>query len=523
MSEWYNAGMTPRTPAMSSTRQIARAATLVMALFVFSRMAGLAREMIIGARFGTGAEYDAYLAAFRLPDLLFQLMAGGALGSAFIPVFTGCLARRDLRGAWRLYSAVTNCVVIIMTVAAVLAAIAAPLLVRYVLAPGFTPEQQALTAQLMRWMLVSTVIFGVSGIIMAVLNSLQHFLLPALAPVLYNLAIIAGAWFLGPTIGVYGLVLGVVVGAALHLDAQLFGLWWHGAGYSPVLGLNDTHVREVGRLMAPRILGLAVVQLNFWVNTILASSLPSGSLSALNYAWLLMLLPQGIVAQGMATAAFPTFAALEAGGRYAELRRTLSTTLRAVLFLTIPAAAGLFVWRVPLVRMLFQRGVFTEQSTQWTAYALAFYAFGLLGHSLLEITSRAFYALHDTRTPVGVGVASMALNVVLSLALRPALGFAGLALGNTIATTLEMVVLLWLLTRRLGGLEWVQLSATALRSLLATVVMAVALQWVATRWTSAPALVVGASGLLLGALIYLIGAAILRMPELGMVRRMASR
>jgi putative peptidoglycan lipid II flippase len=175
----------------SSTRQIVRAATLVMALFLLSRIAGLAREMIIGARFGTSAELDAYLAAFRVPDLLFQLVAGGALGSAFIPVFTGCLTRRDLTGAWRVFSAVTNLVLIILTGFAVLAALAAPWLVSTILAPGFSPEQQALTVSLMRWMLISTIVFGVSGIVMGVLNSFQHFLLPALAPLIYNLSIIA--------------------------------------------------------------------------------------------------------------------------------------------------------------------------------------------------------------------------------------------------------------------------------------------------------------------------------------------
>ncbi len=209
-----------------------------------------------------------------------------------------------------------------------LLALAAPWLVHTVLAPGFSAAQQALTAELVRWMLVSTVIFGVSGIVMGVLNSFQHFLLPALAPILYNLSIIAGAWFLAPTFGVFGLVLGVVVGAALHLDVQLFGLWWYGARYTPTLGLEDPKVREVARLMGPRVLGLAAVQVNFWVNTLLASSLSTGSLAALNYAWLLMLLPQGIVAQGVATAAFPTFASLEAQGRRQELRRTVTTTLR---------------------------------------------------------------------------------------------------------------------------------------------------------------------------------------------------
>jgi putative peptidoglycan lipid II flippase len=509
--------------ATTSTRQIARAATLVIGLFFLSRVAGLAREMIIGARFGTSAQLDAYLAAFRVPDLLFQLVAGGALGSAFIPVFTGALTRRDLTGAWRLFSAVTNLVMIVMTVLAGLAALLAPWLVRTILAPGFTPAQQALTAELMRWMLISTVIFGVSGIVMGVLNSFQHFLLPALAPLLYNLSIIAGAWFLAPTLGVYGLVLGVIAGAALHLDVQLFGLWRYNARYFGTLGLDNPRVREVGRLMAPRILGLAVVQVNFWVNTLLASSLPAGSLSALNYAWLLMLLPQGIVAQGVATAAFPTFAALEARGQHHELRRTISTTLRGVLFLAIPAAAGLFVWRVPLIRMLLERGQFTEQSTALTAAALAFYAFGLVGHSALEILARAFYALHDTRTPVTIGVLAMGLNVALSLWLRVPLAHAGLALANTIATTLEMLLLAGLLSRRLGGLEWPQLLATLGKASLAAVLMAVPLAWAAERWSGGHALLFGAAGLVVGGLIYLAVAALLRMPELGSVRRIVKR
>ncbi|MCX6029585.1 MAG: murein biosynthesis integral membrane protein MurJ [Chloroflexi bacterium] len=513
---------TTATP-VSSTRQVARAATVVMALFLFSRVAGLAREMIIGARFGTGADLDAYLAAFRVPDLLFQLIAGGALGSAFIPVFTGSLARRDLRGAWRLFSAVSNLVLIVMTTVAVVAALIAPWLVRTVLAPGFSPDQQALTVSLMRWMLVSTIIFGVSGIVMGVLNSFQHFLLPALAPVLYNLSIIAGAWFLAPQFGVFGLVIGVVVGAGLHLDVQMFGLWRYSARYYPTLGLDDSKVREVGRLMAPRVLGLAAVQLNFWINTLLASALPAGSLSALNYAWLLMLLPQGIVAQAVATAAFPTFASLEAQGKITELRRVLSTTLRAILFLTIPAAAGLFAWRVPLVRLLLERGEFTARSTELTAYALAFYAFGLIGHSVIEIVARAFYALHDTRTPVAISLGGMALNAGLSLLLRGPLGHAGLALANTAATLLETALLVWLLSRRLGGLSWVELGTTTLRAGLAAAVMAVPLGWLAPRLGHGPAIPIGVAGLILGALLYGGAAFLLRMPELRMVRQMTGR
>jgi putative peptidoglycan lipid II flippase len=504
----------------SSARQIARAASLVIVLFFFSRLTGLAREMIISARFGTSAEYDAYLAAFRVPDMIFYLVAGGALGSAFIPVFTGCLTRRQLTGAWRLFSAVTNLVLTVMTAAAAVAAVLAPWLVRTLLAPGFAPWQQALTADLMRWMLISTVIFGISGIIMGVLNSFQHFLLPALAPILYNLSIICAALFMAPKYGVYGLAIGVIVGAGLHLDIQLFGLWRYKARYYRTLGPRNPNVREVGRLMAPRVLGLAVVQVNFWINTLLASTLVPGSLSALNYAWLLMLLPQGIIAQGVATAAFPTFAALEARGQRSELRRVFGSTLRGVLFLAIPAAVGLLVWRVPLVRLLLERGEFNSRSTTLTAAALAFYAIGLIGHSAIEILARAYYALHDTRTPVIVGIATMALNVGLSLWLRVPLALSGLALANTIATTLEMVLLALLLSQRLGGLEWPQLTATVLKSGAATLLMAIPLWWAANHWSNAPVLVLAPAGLVLGGLIYLGAAALLRMPEVQTVRRL---
>jgi putative peptidoglycan lipid II flippase len=324
-------------------------------------------------------------------------------------------------------------------------------------------------------------------------------------------------------LGVYGLVIGVVVGAALHLDAQLLGIWWFGARWQPILGLSDRHVHEVGRLMVPRMLGLAAVQVNFWINTILASSLAPGSLSALNYGWLLMLLPQGIIAQGVATAAFPTFASLEARGRFDDFKYTLTTTLRGVLFLTIPATVGLFIWRVPLIRMLLERGQFDTHSTQLTAYALAFYSLGLVAHSMVEILARAFYALHDTRTPVIVSVSAMGLNALLSLLLVGALSFGGLALANTVATSLEMVALFLLLTWRLHGLDWLAISSTIVRSAVAALVMGLALVWVFGQWGGGSIWVVGAGGLILGCLVYLACAALLRMPELRALRLIGAR
>jgi putative peptidoglycan lipid II flippase len=501
----------------SAKAQIARAAGLVMALFVVSRALGLFREIAISHQFGTGGELDAYLAAFRLPDILFQIVAGGALASAFIPTFAGYLAREDQAGAWRLASGIINLVFILTAGFSLLAAVFAPWLAETVIVPGFAPERQALTARLMRMMLITPAVFGVSGVVMGILNARQHFLLPALAPILYNLGIIAGALVLAPSMGVAGLALGVIAGALGHLFVQMPGLVRHGMQYSPMLGLRDPGVHEVGRLMLPRVAGLAAVQVNFLVNTILASGLAAGSLAALNYAWLLMLLPQGIFAQSIATAAFPTFSAQAARQQRSEMRSTLSATLRAVLYLTIPAAAGLLVLRRPLIEIIFQRGAFTAGSTEMVAWALAFYVLGLPAHALVEIVVRAFYAMHDTKTPVVVGVAAMALNVFLSLAFIAAfesgglMPHGGLAFSNSIATTIEMAVLLFLIRRRLNGLEGRQMGRSLARiSVSAAALAAVAggLAWslsARSAWLVA-ALAVGSGGLVYVALSLVLGS-----------------
>lgn len=514
------------TPA--GTR-IARAATQVMALFILSRALGLVREMVIGAVFGTCAEYDAYLAAARIPDLLFSLMAGGALASAFIPTLAGYFARDDREGGWRLASSVVNLVGVALTLTAGLAGVAAPALVAAALAPGFPPEQQALTVSLMRVMLVAPVLFGVSGVVMGILNTRQHFVLPALAPSLLNLSLIAAAALLASRMGARALALGYVVGAALHLAVQVPGLPKVGARYHPVLILRDPGVREVLRLMAPRVLGLAAVHLNFLVNTNIASRLGEGAVSALNYAWLLMLLPQGVFAQAVATAAFPTFAEQAARGERDAMRSTLATTLRMVFFVTLPAAVGLGVLRRPLVALLFERGAFQASSTDAVAWALAFYALGLLGHAGVEIVVRAFYALHDTWTPVWVGGLAMLLNVVLSLTLPgvfawmglPAYG--GLALANSVATLIEMGGLMVRLRSRLGGLEGRVLGAAAARSGLAAGAMGFALVlW--QRWlagTSEAGVVAG--GILLGTGSYLLAAALMGMQELQAARTLLAR
>ncbi len=499
-------------------RRVARAAMLVMALYLLSRVTGLLREVVIAAQFGAGAELDAYLAAFRIPDLLFQLIAGGALGSAFIPVFSVAWTRGDRRGAWLLFSRVLNLLTVALVIAAVLAAIFAPWLVDRVIAPGFTPEQQAQTAVLMRIMLMSTVVFGVSGLVMGALNAVQHFLWPAFAPTLYNLAIMGGALLLAPSMGVYGLAVGVVVGAWGHLLVQLPPLRRHGGRYTASWSMRDPGVREVLWLMAPRVLGLLFVQMHFLVNTILASGLDAGSLSALNYAWLIMLLPLGVFAQSLATAAFPTFAAQVAADDRPGMRRTFGQALRTVLFVELPAAVGLFVFGGALVSLLFERGAFTDETTLWVVYALRFYAIGLAGHAALEIVVRAFYALHDTWTPVFAGMATMVLAIVLSVWWVDVWGFGGLALASSIAVLAETGILLILLRPRLGGIDGGALTVSLGRTLVAAASMGVVLWVIEGRLPTLAAmypewlLVVLSIGI--GALVYAAVAWLLRSPEL---------
>ncbi len=510
----------------SHLRRIAGAATLVMALFVVSRVLGLLREVVIARQFGTSAGMDAYLAAFRLPDFLFYMVAGGALGSAFIPTFTGFLTQKDMPGAWRLASAVINWVLLVLLLLGGMAAIFAPWLVQTFYAE-FSAEQQLLTTELMRWMLISTVIFGVSGVLMGILNAQQHFFLPALAPVVYNTAIIGGAWFLGPTWGVRGLTAGVVLGAAGHLLVQVPGLIFgpQRMRYRPVLAVKDAALHEVGQLMAPRVLGLAAVQINFVVTTILASSLATGSLTALNYGWIIMLLPQGIIAQSVATALFPTLAVLVAENKRAEMRHIFLTTLRNLLFLTLPAAAGLVVLRRPIVRLLLERGAFDADSTQATSLALGFFALGLVGHAVVEITARAFYALKNTGTPVGVSILTMVLNVIMSVLLMNWFGqlgwlsHGGLALANSIAVMVEMLILLILLRPLMGGLNTPGLTRSLLKMSVATVGMVAVLLAFNGLLPATNPWPAGLGGIALGGLVYVGIALALGLEELKVIQR----
>lgn len=483
-----------------------------MAAFVVSNLFGLARSVLVAHTFGTGLELEAFTPANRVSEVLFTLVAGGALASAFIPTFTGLLAKEDRKGAWNLASAVANWILILAAAASLIAALFAEPITRYLLVPGFAddPVKLGLTVDLLRLMLPTVVIFGISGLVMGILNAHQKFLVPALTPVMYSLGQIFGVLVLAPTMGIYGLAWGVLIGAVLHLGLQIPALLQLKGTYSPMLGLSLEPVREVGRLIGPRLFGVAIVQLNFWVNIVLASRsiMLDGSINAVSYAFTLMLMPQAAIAQSIAIAAMPTLSAQFARGQLGELRSSLAAALRGVLLLSIPASAGLIILRKPIVALLYQRGEFTSYSTELVAWALLWFAAGLVAHAVVEILARAFYSLHDTKTPVIVGGAAMTLNILLSIGLSflfSQVGWmphGGLALANTLATALEMVGLLVLMRRRLQGLQGKSVWKSAFQGGAATVVMGLAL-WAWLGYASdKPSWLIVLVGFAVGVIVY---------------------
>jgi len=511
----------------TANRQIARAAGTVMFAFVISNVVGLVRQVLVSNAFGTNQSLDAFYAAATFPDLLFSLLAGGALASAFVPTFTGFLAKENRDEAWRLASSVINLVIVILSLVSGLSALFAPVFVRHIiffLKPEFDPALQSMTINLLRIILIAPTIFGVSGLLMSILNTHQKFWLPALAPVFNWVGWIIGIIFLVPSMGIYGLAWGYVIGAILHLVVQLPGLLkLDGRRYIPTLGLNNPAIREVARLMAPRLLGVAAVQVNFVINTIIATAQSTGSLAAIKVAFMVMTMPLFIIAQSIATAALPTFSAQVAIGELSEMRSSLAATLRGVIFLSLPATVGLILLREPIIAALFQRGEFGAVSTQMVSWALLWYTAGLVGHSFVEILSRAYYALHDTKTPVIIGTIAMGLNVILSFGFAWIFGqlgwqpHGGLALANSFATALEATVLFFLMRRRLNGIEGNSISDGAWRAGLASLGMAIGLLfWIqlsggTNRW------IVALGGVAIGGVVYGIGIAILKVPEVNLL------
>ena len=499
---------------------VARSSLLIALFFGLDKAMGLFRQVVIARQFGVGAELDAFNAANNLPDLLFALISGGALSIAFIPVLSQALSKDGREALWALFSRVANLAFVITGGIAIIFAIFADRMVRAELgvAPGFTPELQSLVAQLMRLNLIATLMFSLSGLVSAGLQSNQHFLLPAMAPVLYDVGQIFGAVVLAPEVGyqiagitlpafglgVHGLVYGVIIGAAMHLTVQIPGLIRYGFKWLPSLGLRHPDVRKVARLMLPRLVNIGAFQLVFVVQDNLASRLEEGSITALTYGWQVMQVPETVIGTALGIAILPTLAEHFAKGDDEGFEKRVSRAARAMLALTLPAAFLLMVTVRPLVQAAF---AFDARGTDLVVWAARAYLIGLVGHTLLEIAGRAFYARQDARTPLIASVISAAVFTVSGVLLFRPLGASGIGLSNSLAFTIEAAFLLIILARAFPKV--LRQGRPALRIALGTA-LATALALAAVTWLPLSPLLGSLAALALG------GAAIVPfiLPEL---------
>ena len=446
-----------------------------------SRILGVVREQVLAALFGAGNAMDAYNVAFRIPNLVRDLFAEGAMSSAFVPTFTRHLTREGKASAWRLANSVINGLIVITVLLVSLGIVfAEPLVDLFAGAYRNVPGKFELTVLLTRMMLPFLTFVAVAAAFMGMLNSLHRFFIPALSPAMFNVATIVCAVVLVPLMPGLGLpavaaiAIGTIVGGIGQLAVQWPSLRRAGFAYRPVLDWRDAGLRRVLVLMGPGTIGLAATQVNVLVNTVLATTQGTGAVSWLNYAFRLMYLPIGLFGVSIATATLPAVSRFVAQRDEPAVRKTIADGLSLMLMLNVPATAGLAVLAIPIVRLIFERGAFTPADTASTAAALQCYAIGLVGYSVARIASPVFYALGQNRIPVLVSVATVLVNVLLNVGLVRVMGYRGLALGTSIAALFNATLLMFFLNRRLKGLESERVLGSLLRIAIATGLMSVA-------------------------------------------------
>ncbi len=500
---------------MGPMSRLTRISILLAVFFALDKAAGFIRQIIVAKIFGMSDLLDAFNVANNIPDMLYALISGGALAIAFIPVLTGTITQEGRDSGWKLFSRVVNLVFLVTAVLSVVVFFLAEPLVRsrVGVAPGFGPEQQALVVQLMRLNLIGTLIFSVSGLVMAGLQSNQHFLLPALAPLVYDIGQIFGALVLVPKepfafgpvtlpaagLGVQGLVIGSIIGAALHLAVQIPGLIRYKFRWSPSLGLKTEGVQRVLALMGPRLLTMIYIQGVYLLRDNLASRLKTGSVTALTYGWMLMQIPETIIGTTIGTALLPTLSEYAAAKDDDAFHATLQRAVRVLAGITIPIAAVMGGGIGPLLGMVFGFGPEGTQTLLWTTRG---FLLGIAGHSLMEVAARSFYARQDARTPLITGWISFAFYIAIaSLLFRP-LGPAGISLTDSIIFTAQPIALLIILTRRMG--RPIKLGSTLPRALGAAITGGGLALFIANlSWTASHPLFGGLAALAAGALLIL--------------------
>lgn len=457
---------------------IARSSLIIAVFFAIDKGLGFIRQVLVAREFGLTYNIDVFNAANNIPDLLSALISGGALGVALIPVLSEYLELRGRQAVWDLFSRILNLAFLTTAGFSILIIVLAKPLVEYVIAPGFPPPQQALTIELMRLDLFAILIFSISGLVMAGLQANQHFLLPAMAPAMYNLGQIFGIAILAPSegitigsitlpafgLGIHGLVYGVIIGAFLHLGIQIPGLIHFHFRWIPAINLHNPGVIKVLYLLGPRILTMFFLQVFFITRDNLASGLGEGAVTALNYGWFIMQVPETLIGTAIAIAILPTLSELFAVGKREQYGSTINNAVRVLIALTIPAAALLAVVIPPLIEFIFG---FDSAGTDMVVWVTRAYLLGLTGHTLLEISARSFYAQQDAKTPLYVAGLNALVYIIIAVTLSRFIGAVGIALANTIAFTGEALLLLYLLNRR--GVKFQQTSRTLVRAIIGTV------------------------------------------------------
>lgn len=479
-----------RSPAESGAR-LARSAGVIGTATMASRILGLVREQVLAYFFGAGHQMDAFNVAFRVPNLFRDLFAEGAMSAAFVPTFTRRLTTAGRAEAWRLANIVIN---VLLGVTVLLVALGMvftrPLVTVFAERYAEVPGKIELAIALARTMFPFLILVALAAIMMGMLNSLRRFFVPALSPAMFNVAAIVLIPLLVPilrshgTMPIFAAAIATLIGGLGQMVIQWPVLRREGFRYRAVVSLRDPGLREILVLMGPGMLALAAVQVNLLVNMLLATSQGEGAISWLGYAFRLMYMPIGLFGLSVATAALPSLSAHAARDDDAAMRATLSSALRIMLILNVPATVGLIVLRTPIVALLFERGSFTPADTAATATALMFYAPGLVGYSAVKIVVPSFYAIRDSRTPVLVSALTVGLNIIVNLTMVRVLGYRGLALGTAASAIFNATVLLWLLRRRLRGLDGRRVGGTAVKSLAASIIMGAA-AWGTDAWLAA--------------------------------------
>lgn len=517
---------------MSSTnRTLVKAAGFLMAAQLISRILGFLRETLMAGFYGQSGVTDAYNTAFVLPDLLYWLLVGGVLSAAFIPVFSEYIAKDNEDEGWRVASSVVNLILLTLGVFVLVGLFFTPHFIRLVV-PGFEAENMVLATHLTRILLLQPLFMALSGLTMGILNSYKIFWPSAVGTVLYNASVI----FFGTILAnpakpesISGFAFGVVFGAIANFAVQIPALRKVGIRYYPIIDWRHPGVRLIGALAVPIILSYSLNQIQVVVNNNFGSMMFPGSITAVWYSYRLFQLPVGIFALAIAVATFPTMTEQAALKKWDDFRQTLSNGIRMVIFITLPISVGMIVLRFPLIRVLFEHGQFTADDTLMMAIPLFYFSIGITSQAVIQILPRAFYALQDTWTPVILGIIAMAVNILAMYLLIGPLAHGGLAFATTIAAFVNMLLLFYLLRKRLGQMDGWAMFLTSLKALVASLLMAVVI-WVWMQWLTSvigvrtlASLTVLVTGSAIGAIVFAVMAKFLRMQEfeqaMGLVRR----